>query len=269
MVDRITPRTTDDDRAAVERETNLIDSCPVVCEPFEQWVLEDRFPMGRPPFEHAGVQIVADVEPYELMKLRLLNCTHQAMCYFGTLAGYQFVHEAVADPAIAELLRRYMDEEATPTLPPVPGIDLDDYKRTLIERYSNPAICDQLARLCAEASDRISNWLIPVVQERLAQGARVPYSAAVIASWARYCEGIDDAGQPLELIDARRVELNTRANLQHEDPLAFLRDTSMFGDLADNARFVDDFTDVLESLHRLGGRAALAEVLSRNSKETA
>jgi mannitol 2-dehydrogenase len=261
MVDRITPRTTEADRAGVEQETGLVDDCPVVCEPFVQWVLEDRFPAGRPAYERVGVQLVADVEPYELMKLRLLNCTHQAMCYVGTLAGYRFAHEAVADPDIATLLRRYMDEEATPTLPPVPGIDLDDYKRTLLERYANVAIADSLARLCAEASDRIPNWLVPVVRERLDRGARVPLAAAVIASWARYCEGVDESGRPIEIVDARRDELVARAARQHDDAVAFLRDPTLFGDLAERPDFVRDYTSALSALHRLGARAALAEIL--------
>ena len=109
----------------------------MVCEPFELWVLEDHFSLGRPPFEDAGVQLVEDVEPYELMKLRLLNASHQGMCYFGYLAGYRYAHEVAQDGLFAEFLLDYMDKEATPTLQPVPGIDLDAFKRTLIERFSN------------------------------------------------------------------------------------------------------------------------------------
>ena len=110
----------------------------MVCEPFTQWVLEDSFPDGRPPYEDAGVQLVSDVEPYELMKLRLLNASHQALGYFGYLAGYRLVHEAAQDPLFQDFLLGYMDDEATPTLQPVPGVDLTEYKRTLIERFSNP-----------------------------------------------------------------------------------------------------------------------------------
>ena len=105
---------------------------------YTQWVLEDAFTAGRPPYEQAGVQVVDDVEPYELMKLRLLNGSHQAMAYFAYLCGYRLVHEAAQDPMFRAFLLGYMNEEATPTLPPVPGVDLDRYKRTLIERFSNP-----------------------------------------------------------------------------------------------------------------------------------
>jgi mannitol 2-dehydrogenase len=129
MVDRITPATTDDDRAEVARRFGVRDGWPVVCEPFTQWVLEDWTSTAdrreRPPLEDVGVQLVEDVGPYELMKLRLLNGSHQALCYLGYLAGYRYAHEVCQDPLFAEFLLAYMDAEATPTLEPVPGIDLD------------------------------------------------------------------------------------------------------------------------------------------------
>lgn len=150
MVDRITPMTTEKDRADVAERFGIADAWPVVAEPFFQWVLQEDFALTRPPYEDAGVQLVGDVRPYELMKLRLLNVSHQALCYFGHLKGYRYVHEAAVDPDIARLLRHYMDDEATPTLEPVPGIDLSTYKTTLLERFSNPEIRGTLARLCAE-----------------------------------------------------------------------------------------------------------------------
>ncbi|MDT7555044.1 MAG: mannitol 2-dehydrogenase, partial [Pseudonocardiales bacterium] len=167
MVDRITPVTTDDDRAALTERFGVEDRWPVVCEPFSQWVLEDHFSNGRPPYEEAGVQVVDDVEPYELMKLRLLNASHQALCYLGYLAGYRLVHDVCQDQLFADFLLAYMDREATPTLQPVPGIDLDVYKRQLIERFSNPQVRDTVARLCAESSDRIPKWLLPVIRHNL------------------------------------------------------------------------------------------------------
>ena len=162
MVDRITPVTTDEDRAQISERFGVEDAWPVVCEPFTQWALEDNFTSGRPPFEEVGVQVVTDVVPYELMKLRLLNASHQALCYFGYLAGYRLVHEVAQDPLFANFLLDYMNREATPTLAPVPGIDLDAYKLQLIERFSNAAVRDTVARLCAQSSDRIPEWLLPV-----------------------------------------------------------------------------------------------------------
>lgn len=151
MVDRITPVTADEDRVALAERFGIEDGWPVVCEPFTQWVLEDDFGAGRPQYEDVGVQLVEDVEPYELMKLRLLNASHQALCYLGYLAGYRYAHEVCQDKLFVDFLLGYMDTEGTPTLPPVPGVDLDRYKHQLIERFANPEVRDTLARLCAES----------------------------------------------------------------------------------------------------------------------
>jgi mannitol-1-phosphate/altronate dehydrogenase len=140
----------------------------VLCEPFTQRVLEDDFADGRPPLEDVGVQIVPDVEPYELMKLRLLNASHQALCYPGYLAGYLLVHEVTTDPLFARFLLDYMTAEAIPTLKPVPGIDLHQYARQLIERFCNPEVRDTVARLCANTSDLIPKFLLPVIRYQLA-----------------------------------------------------------------------------------------------------
>ncbi|AMM20192.1 mannitol dehydrogenase [Frondihabitans sp. PAMC 28766] len=262
MVDRITPVTFDADRQMVHDEFGIDDAWPVVAEPFEQWVLEDHFTLGRPPYQDAGVQVVDDVVPYELMKLRLLNASHQGMAYFGILSGFTYAHEASTDPLIAELLRRYMDEEATPTLDPVPGIDLDDYKATLMERFGNPAIRDTLARLAAESSDRIPKWLLPVVRKNLETGGPLTLSAAVVASWARYDEAVDEKGAPIEVVDQLRVELMEAASKNRDDDLAFLRNREVFGDLVDEPRFVEAYRRALATLHGDSAQAALAEALA-------
>ena len=194
MVDRITPVTTDADRAEIAEQFGVTDAWPVVAEPFFQWVLEDSFSAGRPPLDAGGVQLVEDVKPYELMKLRLLNASHQGIAYFGHLMGYRYVHDAVDDETMASFLLAYMRTEAIPTLLPVPGIDLDDYTETLIKRFRNSEVKDTIARLAAESSDRIPTWLVPVIKENLAAGRPVRLSAAIVASWARYAEGVDEAG---------------------------------------------------------------------------
>ncbi|MFI7540500.1 mannitol dehydrogenase family protein [Actinoplanes sp. NPDC049599] len=260
MVDRITPVTTDDDRAEVRKRYGVADAWPVVCEPFTQWALEDAFPQGRPPFEEAGVQVVADVEPYELMKLRLLNAGHQALCYFGYLAGYRLVHDVAQDPLFARFLLAYMDREATPTLEPVPGIDLDAYRHQLIERFSNDQVRDTVARLCAESSDRIPKWLLPVIRHNLDTGGEILRSTAVVASWARYAEGVDEQGNPIEVVDRLGDRLTAAARRQREDPLAFIADRDLFGALVDNERFVSTYRSVLSSLHLKGARATLEEL---------
>jgi mannitol 2-dehydrogenase len=262
MVDRITPATTDDDRAEVARRFGVDDGWPVVAEPFTQWVLEDRFSLGRPPLEDAGVQLVDDVEPYELMKLGLLNASHQALAYLGHLAGYRLVHDAAQDPLFQRFLLGYMEEEATPTLRPVPGIDLDDYRKKLIARFSNPAIRDTLARLAFDGSERLPKWLLPVVRDNLATGGEVRRSAAVVAGWARYAEGVDEQGQPIEVVDRRRDALTARARRQREDPLAFIADRDLFGNLVDDERFTAPYLEALTSLRTRGARATLEALVA-------
>lgn len=260
MVDRITPVTTDDDRAEIASRFGVEDRWPVVCEDFTQWVLEDHFPLGRPPFEDAGVQLVEDVMPYELMKLRLLNASHQALCYLGYLAGFRLVHDVCQDPVFASFLLAYMDREATPTLSPVPGVDLDAYKPNLIARFSNEYVRDTVARLCAESSDRIPKWLLPVVRENLAHDGEITRSALVVAAWARYAEGVDEQGEPIEIVDRLADRLHATARGNREDALAFLRDREVFGDLVDDERFTAVYRRHLESLHEHGARATLEKL---------
>ena len=266
MVDRITPVTTAEVVAAVG-EFGVEDQWPVAAEPFTSWVLEDSFSDGRPPLEEADVLLVDDVTPYELMKLRLLNASHQSLCYFAYLAGYRFVHDAAGDPLFAEFLRAYMDFEATPTLKPVPGIDLPDYKRTLIERFANPGVKDTIARLCFGSSDRIPKWLLPVIRANLASGGPVWLSAATVASWARYAEGVDEQGQPIDVQDQLADTLVPLARSQHENPTAFIENTDVFGDLATHPRFVEAYLWALDSLHRDGARATLEGVIARAREE--
>ncbi len=257
MVDRITPETTGADRAGLRERFGIEDRWPVVCEPFTQWVLQDTFTAGRPAYGRAGVQLTGDVGPYELMKLRLLNASHQAMCYFGYLAGYRLAHEAAQDPLFRRFLRGYMDAEATPTLPPVPGVDLDEYKSTLIERFSNPQIRDTIARLCAQSSDRIPKWLLPAVRDQLAAGGEIRRSAAVVASWARYAEGVDEQGEPIDVVDRMAPALAGYARRERDEPNAFISQRVLFGDLAAEERFAAAYQTALRLLHTRGARATL------------
>jgi mannitol 2-dehydrogenase len=262
MVDRITPVTTDADQAEIRARFGLDDRWPVVCEPYTQWVLEDAFGAGRPSYEHVGVQLVPDVAPYELMKLRLLNASHQALCYLARLAGYRLVHEAAQDPLFRAFLRGYMDEEATPTLPRVPGVDLGAYKRELLERFANPQVRDTVARLCAQGSDKIPKWLLPVIRAQLAAGGEIRRSAAVVASWARYAEGVDDRGERIEVVDRLGERLTQLAGRQRTDPEAFIGDRAIFGGLADDQRFVRAYRSALSSLHERGAESTLAWLAS-------
>jgi mannitol 2-dehydrogenase len=261
MVDRITPSTTLEMAKEVRRDFGVNDRWPVVAEPFTAWVLEDKFADGRPPLEQAGVLLVDDVAPYELMKLRLLNAGHQCLAYFAHLCGLEFVHEAASDPLFAEFLLAYFESEAIPTLPAVPGIDLHEFSRTLIERFSNPGVRDTVARLCAFSSDRIPKWLIPVICDNLASDGSVRVAAAVVASWARYAEGTDEWGEPYEVVDQLADSLIPIARSQYENPAAFIEIAAVFGDLAHQPRFVQAYSWALDSLHRKGARATLEALL--------
>ncbi|MFZ1179126.1 MAG: mannitol dehydrogenase family protein [Mycobacterium sp.] len=259
MVDRITPVTTPEVIERLHSEYGVQDAWPVVAEPFAMWVLEDDFADGRPPLDKAGVQLVDDVSAYEAMKLRLLNAGHQGLCYFAYLAGYRLVHEAAQDPLIAEFLARYLDSEAMPTLAPVPG--LTEFKDGIIGRLGNAYVRDTVARLCAESSDRIPKWLLPVVRDNLRSGGPVRLSAAIVASWARYTEGVDENGQPIEVVDRLADTLVAIARSQRDNPSAFLQNRSVFGDLVDESRFVEPYLWTLDSLHRHGARATLQTLL--------
>jgi mannitol 2-dehydrogenase len=262
MVDRITPTTTAEDRALLAERFGMLDDWPVVCEPYQQWVLEDRFCDGRPPWHDAGVQLVDDVQAYELMKLRLLNAGHQALGYLGYLAGHRYTDEVCDDPVFARFLLDYMEREATPTLAPVSGVDLPGYRRTLLERFRNPYVRDPLARLCSESSDRIATFLLPVIREQRAAGRDISRSALVVAAWARYAEGVDERGEPIQVVDRLLEPVMVAAARSRQDPAAFLREVGVFGDLAGDPVFVAAFTAHLTSLRARGARATVAALES-------
>ncbi|SMB79898.1 mannitol dehydrogenase family protein [Deinococcus hopiensis] len=261
MVDRITPVTTDQDRREIGARYGLEDAWPVVAETFTQWVLEDRFTLGRPPLETVGVQVVEDVEPYELMKLRLLNASHQAMSYLGLMAGYGYVHEVCQDPLFVDFLLGYMAREATPTLPPVPGIDLGAYGHQLIERFASPAIRDTLTRLIVDSSERMPKFLLPVVREQLRTGGEVRYAALVLASWSVYLEENGTGEQAVP--DVRAPLLVATAARDAQQPGAFLEVSEVFGDLGTNERFQAEYRAAREGLRQLGPRGALEALLTK------
>ena len=263
MVDRITPVTADSDRQTLADKFGISDRWPVVCEPYTQWVLEDHFTDGRPELADAGVQIVEDVTPYELMKLRLLNAGHQVLCYLGYLAGYRYAHEAAADPAFVALLMGYWEKEGTPALQPVPGVDLEKYRHSLIERFANPAVADTLSRLCFGSSDRIPKFLVPVLRHQLEFGGEFHRSVLTVAAWARYAEGVDEAGESIEVQDQLRDTLMANAKRQGIDGLEFVANRDLFGDLIDDDRFVTEYRAALRSLHQQGAVATVADWISR------
>ncbi|MEP7240706.1 MAG: mannitol dehydrogenase family protein [Devosia sp.] len=206
MVDRIVPATTDADRELVATQTGLADSWPVVTEPFTQWVIEDRFPAGRPALEVVGAQMVADVKPYELMKLRLLNGSHSTLAYLGYLAGYQYVAEAIGDASFRALVHGLMTDEAMPTLPDGLG-DLGSYRDALLARFANPALQHRTYQIAMDGSQKLPQRLLGTIRARLAMGRPVRRLALGVAGWMRYVMGNDEAGRTIEVQDPLAVRL--------------------------------------------------------------
>jgi mannitol 2-dehydrogenase len=265
MVDRITPATTDAERKLILDACEVRDAWPVVCEDFCQWVIEDRFSCGRPPLEEVGVQVVADVKPYEKMKLRLLNGSHQAIAYFGHLMGYRFVHEAISDPNIAAFVRAYMKDEAEGTLDPLPGVDLQEYEDTVLARFANPYISDTLLRLATDASDRIPKFVLPVVLERESRGQASPLAAAIVASWAAFVSGIGEDGKPAPINDRQAEDVAQAVARQRDDDVGYLRDPRLFSELASSEAFAPYFTRTYREVRTLGARQALERLLESST----
>lgn len=261
MVDRITPATTDSDRALVAQQFGIEDGFPVVTEPFIQWVMEDQFCAGRPAWETVGVQFTNDVHAYEKIKIRLLNASHLLIGYLGELAGYQYVHEVMADPLFSRGVELLM-EEVTSTLKPVPGMELTGYKQTLIERFANPKIQDQLPRLCLNGSAKIPKFVLGSVRDRLSQGQPVPHLGLVVAAWCRYLTGQDDRGRSIAIDDPMAEVLTQRAISGQANPAALLELKEIFGDdLPQSSAFVEAVQQALQSLCDRGAKATLAQLL--------
>jgi fructuronate reductase len=267
MVDRIVPATSDDDRERIAGELGATDAWPVVTEPFTQWVIEDRFPQGRPAWEDAGAEFVADVEPYEHMKLRLLNGSHSTLAYLGYLSGYETVADTMADPAFVRLVEGLMDEEVTPTLHMPPGADLTSYKCALVERFKNPALRHRTWQIAMDGSQKLPQRLLGTVRDRLRDGASINRLALGVAAWMRYVTGTDENGAPIEVRDpmaARLREIADRAGDSAERLAGELFGVrEIFGDdLPGDVRFTGAVTAALAQLFAKGARKTVAGLVA-------
>lgn len=265
MVDRITPVTSQREITMVEEQFGIRDAAPTVCEPFRQWVLEDNFPAGRPALEHAGVEFVDDVTPFEIMKLRILNGGHAAIAYAGALLGYTYVHEAMADPVIARWLDALMRREVIPLVPPIAGISFEDYLATCAERFANPMIGDTIARLCLDGSNRQPKFILPTVREAVDQNSDLEGLGLEVALWCAYCASSADdlIDHPLE--DERADQLKEAALKARTDPAEFLQLQDIFGDLNASDAFVSAFARQLQSVEEQGARATILSYLDVQS----
>ena len=262
MVDRITPATTDRERTILAESFGVEDAWPVFCEPFRQWVLEDKFPTGRPPLEEAGVTFAGDVAPWELMKIRILNGGHAAIAYPAALMDIHFVHEAMAEPLVRGFLDKLEREEIIPIVPPVPDTDLGDYFALIERRFSNPRIGDTIARLCQDGSNRQPKFILPSAADRLKAGQGVQGLSLVSALWCRYCTGVSDSGRKIAPNDANAPRLKEAALRARKDPNAFLALSDIFGDTGASPVFAKAFARNLASVWEKGARETLQDYLA-------
>ena len=263
MVDRIVPATTDEDRIAIARRLGVEDAAAVVCEPFIQWVIEDRFPLGRPDWAIAGAEFVTDVAPYEHMKLRLLNASHSTLAYLGYLAGYETIADTMRDANYRRLAEAVMDDAAT-TLKMPPGADVAAYKRALIARFANPALKHRTWQIAMDGSQKLPQRLLGSIRDRLAAGLGIDRLVMGVAGWMRYVTGTDEKGEPIDVRDplaakARAMADQAGLNAERLAP-ALLEVREIFSaELAADPRFRAAVTDALARVIARGAKAAVAE----------
>jgi mannitol 2-dehydrogenase len=258
MVDRITPQTADSDREWLRETWGIVDAWPVVCEPFRQWVLEDRFAAGRPRFDDVGALFTDDVHSWELYKLRMLNATHSCMAYLSSLAGIVYVDEAVGVPPMRGFLERFLHEEAIPTLTEIPGHPREDYAETVLQRLENRGVRDQIARLCIDGTAKFPKFVIPTLERQLELGGPVDCTALALAGWARYL-----ATTPREerATDAGGDRAASYAVRSLDDPVAFLDLAEVFPPrVRDSVRFRDSFASATRSLATRGPLGAVEQL---------
>jgi mannitol 2-dehydrogenase len=247
MVDRITPETSPERRDEIAELHGIEDRWPVITEPFRQWVVEDDFGHGRPPLDRVGVEFVEDVRPFEVMKTRMLNGAHCALGHLGVLAGLETTDEAMADPQVRRYVEGFLAEAAQGLLD-VPGVDLGAYAATLVERFSNPQVSDQLSRLCRRSSTKFPAYVFPSLQLALDHDAPRAHLVLAVAAWMRYLRGEDYAGADLDVQDAHAERLRELAVRGGTDPRPLLSQQDIFGQLSSSERAAVELEAALEAL---------------------
>ncbi len=260
MVDRIVPATTDADRARVAGMLGLADAACVVTESFSQWVVEDAFRAGRPALELAGATMVADVRPFERMKLRLLNAAHSAIAYLGYLAGHETVSAAIAAPGFAGLAGRLWDE-AAPTLDLPAGTDLAAYRASLLARFANPHLAHRTWQIAMDGSQKLPQRLLGTIRDNIAAGRPFAVAALGVAAWMRYVRGVDERGGAIDVRDPLAAELATRSRGTPAERVdALLGLSRVFGeDLGRHAGLRDSLAGWLARLERDGAAVVVRE----------
>ncbi len=267
MIDRIVPATTVADIADNDAALGMHDAAPVVFEPFKQWVIEDRFVTDRPNWEAGGAELVDDVAPFEAMKLRLLNASHSAFAYLGFLAGHEFIYQVAAQPAFVTFMRRFMNDEVTPTLE-IPGtIDVAAYRDALVRRFANPALPHRTQQIAMDGSQKLPQRLLATARDNLAAGRAMPLLTLAVAGWMRYVAGRDEAGRPIKVDDPLAAQFSAIADRHRDDPRSLARELlgirAIFGDdLSRDPRFAEPVTSCLEQLFRDGAARTVAQTVA-------
>jgi mannitol 2-dehydrogenase len=262
MVDRITPGTTDADRARLNAASGIDDAIPVFCEDFIQWVMQDKFRYGRPAFETVGAQMTNDVWSYEQIKLRMLNASHSMLGFPGVVAGYRLVHETVADPLIRELLMQFWNKDVIPLLTAPPGMSLEAYRDKLLERYLNPATRDQMIRIATDGASRIPIFAGDTIRTLIQTKGDVRRVAFLLAAFARCLGGVDDKGEHFVTPEPRLTDAD-RATAKDPDPAIFLSLPVFAGLGMDSApAFLEAFQAARVSIAERGTLATLKDILA-------
>ncbi len=265
MVDRIVPAVTPETLNKIEQLTGVRDPAGVACEPFRQWVIEDNFVAGRPAWEKAGAELVADVIPFEEMKLRMLNGSHSFLAYLGYLAGYQHINDCMEDENYRRAAHALMLQEQAPTLK-VQGVDLRRYADLLIERYSNPALRHRTWQIAMDGSQKLPQRMLDSVRWHLANNGHFDLLALGVAGWMRYVGGVDEKGEAIEVCDPLLNVIQAAVNASEEGTArvqALLGIDAIFGTaLPDNSEFVAKVTQAYQSLLAQGAKATVAHYAS-------
>ncbi|MEP7276654.1 MAG: mannitol dehydrogenase family protein [Betaproteobacteria bacterium] len=267
MVDRIVPATTAGDIADNDGALGVHDAAPVVFEPFAQWVIEDAFATPRPQWEAGGAQFVTHVAPFEAMKLRLLNASHSAFAYLGFLAGHEYIYQVAEEPDFGAFMRRFMQDEVTPTLSVPPATDLAAYREALVARFRNPALPHRTQQIAMDGSQKLPQRLLATARENLAAGRSVRLTTLAVAGWMRYVAGIDEAGRPIAVSDPFAEAFAQIAAARRGDPAALaqalLALRPIFGDdLPRDPRFAGAVAEWLAALYSDGAARTVARAVS-------
>ncbi len=258
MVDRITPATTPADREWFSENIGIEDAWPVVCEPFIQWVIEDDYAGARPPWEELDIIITEDVRPFEHMKLQLLNAGHSLLGFSAHLFEIELVHDGMADPDVLAFVEAYLHREAKTSLHPVEGMDFDAYIDSLLERFANPQVRDQILRLAMDGTSRIPKFVLPTLRTHLENGGPTELAALFLATWCQALLGVSDAGNPIELgPDPMLEQAQAAAQASVDNPAAFLDLVPTFDGIRDDEAFVANFVAALDAVRTNGLRPTL------------